>query len=321
MSKKGGCRELDQLHDILCERSILVVDVRFYADESGIHDEHGNEPGSEVAVVGGYIATKREWKRFGRHWDEALQEYGVPEFHASEYNRERPKPKSPYYGWSDTKKKKFLRLLIKIARDNTTAGYASAVQTKAWDKILDPATKLGIPKRQKDRIVDGKLVAGALVEAPIYNPYIICFQRFFVQLPYFLKEMVDPVLSRYAPPEQVAFVFHQHQVFGPAAQVGYNIVHKDFDREHRLGTIAFGSTEKYPPLQAADLLAFFARKRITRYLKQIAPDEFEMALLGNEKKVWLSELTPDDLKDLRLRNEQARYTRDVASGKTTTGTR
>jgi hypothetical protein len=312
---------LAQLHDILCERSILVLDVRFYADESGIHDEHGKEEGAEVAVIGGYIATKRQWKLFAKRWDTVLCAFNVPEFHMSQYYRKKQDSDSPYLGWPNTEKKRFLRQLIKVARDNTTAAYASMVQTKAWDTILDPGTKLGIPKRQKDRIVDGKPVLGELVEEPHYNPYIICFQNFFAKLPYFLKEMVDPVLSRYAPPEQVAFVFHRHKDFGPAAQVGYNIVHKDFDHEHRLGTISFGSTEKCPPLQAADLLAFYARKRFTRYLKNIAPDEFEMALLGNEKKVWLLELTPDNLKDLRQKNEQARYARDVASGKTTTGTR
>jgi hypothetical protein len=53
----------------------------------------------------------------------------------------------------------------------------------------------------------------------------------------------------------------------------------------------------------------------------VAPDEFELALLGDDKKVWLLELSPENLKDLRHNNEQARYARDVASGKTTTGTR
>lgn len=284
---------LGQLHDILRERSILVLDVRFYGDESGIHDPHGNEPGSEVAAIGGYIATKREWKRFERRWDTALREYKVPEFHMSEFNRKRQKPKSPYFGWSDTKRKRFLRLLIKIARDNTTAAYASMLQTKAWDTILDNETKLGFPQN---------------------NPWHTCFQNFFAKFPYFLKEMVDPMITRYAPPEKVAFVFHQHEIFGPAAEIGYAIVRKALDHGGRLGTIAFGPVVDYPPLQAADLLAFYARRRFTRYLKNIDADEFELALLGDDKKVWLLELSPENLKDLRQKNEQARYARSLASG-------
>jgi Protein of unknown function (DUF3800) len=277
-----------------------VLDVTFYGDESGIHDPHGNESGSEVAAIGGYLATKRQWKKFEKRWSSALREYEVPEFHMSEYNRQKPDQKSPYLGWSGTKKKRFLRLLIKIARDNTTAAYASMVQTKAWDTILDNDTKLGFPQN---------------------NPWHTCFQNFFAKFPYFLKEMVDPLISRYTPPEKVAFVFHQHEIFGPAAQIGYGIVKKVLKDADRFGGICFESTEDYPPLQAADLLAFYARRRFTRYLKNVAPDEFELALLGDDKKVWLLELSPENLEDLRQKNEQARYARDVASGKTTTGTR
>jgi hypothetical protein len=295
---------LDHLHGILCEGFILVLDVTFYGDESGVHDEHGNEEGSEVAAIGGYIATKRQWKKFEKRWNAVLHEFKVPEFHMSQYYRKEQDSDSPYLGWPNTKKKQFLRQLIKVARDNTTAAYASMVETQAWDTILDNWTKLGSPLDDSQK-----------------NPWHTCFQHFFVRFPRFLKEMVDPIISAHTPPEKVAFVFHQHEVFGPAAEIGYAIVQKMPEHGARLGTIAFGATADYPPLQAADLLAFYARRRFTRCLKGVDPDEFELALLGNEKRVWLFELSPENLEDLRQKNEQVRYARDVASGKTTTGTR
>jgi Protein of unknown function (DUF3800) len=295
---------LDHLHGILRERFILVLEVTFYADESGIHDPHGEQLGSEVATVAGYIATKDQWKKFERRWNTALKKFKVSEFHMSEFNREKQKPDSPYVGWPNEKKKRFLRLLIKIARDNTLYGYASMVETKAWDTILDNETKLGLPKRKK----------GKLLEVPVYNPYITCFQNFFAKFPKFLNEAVDPIVSKRALVERVAFVFHQHQVFGPAAQIGYNIVHKDLDYDHRFGTITFGSSEEYPPLQAADLFAFYCRKSFTHYLKNIPQDEFELALLHPDK-CYLIHLSPENLKDLREKNERLRQEREKAGAR------
>ena len=294
---------LAQLHGILREEFILVLDVTFYGDESGVHDEHRKEEGSEVAAIGGYIATKRQWKKFEKRWNAVLREFQVPEFHMSQYYRKEQDSDSPYLGWPNIKKKIFLRQLIKVARDSTTAACASMVQTEAWDKILDNETKLGSPQDNSQK-----------------NPWHTCFQHFFVQFPYFLTEMVDPIISAHTPPEKVALVFHQHEVFGPAAEIGYAIVKKTLKYGSRLGTIAFGAAEDCPPLQAADLLVFYARRRFTRYLKGIAPDEFDLALLGNEKRVWMFDLSPPNLKDLRHRNEQVRYARNVASGKVTTGT-
>jgi len=294
---------LAHLHWILHEGFVCVLDLTFYADESGIHDPHGEEPGSEVAAVAGYIATKSQWKKFERRWNTALKKYKVPEFHMSEYNRRKQKPLSPYIGWSNEKKKRFLRLLIKIARDNTLYGYSSMVETRAWDTILDSETKLGMPKGKK----------GKVLEELVYNPYIVCFQNFFAKFPKFLSEVVDPVVSKRTPVGRVSFVFHQHEVFGPAAQIGYNIIHRDLDYGRRLGALKFGSSEDYSPLQAADLFAFYCRKRFTRYLNNVPPDEFELALLHPDT-CYLIYLSPENLKDLRERNERLRQEREKASG-------
>jgi uncharacterized protein DUF3800 len=285
-----------------------VLEAIFYADESGIHDPHGEQPGSEVAAVSGYIATKSQWKKFEQRWNTALKKFKVPEFHMSEFNRREQKPSSSYFGWSDNKKKHFLRLLIKIARDNTLYGFASMVETKAWDKILDNETKLDLPRVKK----------GKLVEEPLFNPYLTIFQNFFAKFPQFLTKAVDPIVNRHTPIERVAFVFHQHDVFGPAAQIGYNIVHKELDYDRRLGTLVFGSAEDYPPLQAADLFAFYSRRRFTRYLKKIAPDEFETELLHPDK-TYLIHLSPENLKDLRDNNEDLRQERQKAAERSEDG--
>ena len=213
----------------------------------------------------------------------------------SEFNRREPKPFSPYVGWSDNKRKRFLRLLIKIARDNTLYGYASMVETKVWDTILDDATKLPPPHTKS-------------------NPYHTCFMNFFAKFLKILKKEIDPLISKRPSAEKIAFVFHNHQVFGPAAKIGYGIIQKVLDHDGRLGTISFGSTEDYLPLQAADLFAFYCRKRFTRYLNNKAADEFEQALLKHEK-VYLLYLSSENLQDLREKNEKVRQEREQAENR------
>lgn len=299
---------LAHLRGILRERLILVLELTFYGDESGIHDPHGNQPGSEVASIAGYIGTKEQWKTFDRRWNTALRKYKVPAFHMSEFNKkgEEQKPDSPYWGWSKAKKKSFLRVLINIASKIPLAGYGSMLQTKAWDSILDNYAKVGIPKKNK---------RGQIVEE--YNPYITIFANFFAKFPTFLDKAVNPLLNRHTPVGEVAFVFHQHKVFGPAAVVGYGLT-QEVLRDNRLGTIAFAATDKYPPLQAADLLAFYSRRRFTRFLANIPADEFELKLLDpdpdNPDKVYLIELSPELLRDLQKNSEKARALR-AESGK------
>ena len=52
-----------------------MLGLTVYADESGIHDKHGLEPGSEVTVVAGYIAAKRNWEVVTRRWNTADSPY------------------------------------------------------------------------------------------------------------------------------------------------------------------------------------------------------------------------------------------------------
>jgi hypothetical protein len=291
------------LHGILRERFILVLQVTFYADESGIHDPHGIQPGSEVASIAGYIATKAQWRVFERRWRTALREYNVPVFHMSEYNRkqEEQKPNSPYLGWSDAKRKRFLRRLIKIASKVPLAAFGSMVQTKEWDSILDDQTKVGMPVKKKR----GR-------EMEVFNPYVTCFQNFFAKFPRFLDKAVNPLVNRHTPVSDVAFVFHRHEVFGPAAEKGYEIC-CEILKDDRLGSITFAPVEKYLPLQAADLIAFYSRRRFARYLEHIPADEFELKLLDpdpkNPDKVYLIELSPENMQDLQEQNERVRKER------------
>jgi hypothetical protein len=58
--------------------------IKVYADESGTQDETGQEKGSEVPVVAGYIATANYWVKFCGEWQSVLNKYKAPYFHNRE---------------------------------------------------------------------------------------------------------------------------------------------------------------------------------------------------------------------------------------------
>ena len=80
----------------------FFVIIKVYADESGTHDETGQEKGSEVPVVAGFFAPADYWVRFCGEWQSALNNYKVPHFHNKELGfHQRLKPNNPCYGWDN----------------------------------------------------------------------------------------------------------------------------------------------------------------------------------------------------------------------------
>jgi hypothetical protein len=239
-----------------------VIGLTIYADESGTHDEHGLQLGSEVTAVAGYIADKRNWERLTRRWNYARKEFGIQgPFHASKYWRNEP----PFDQWTDAKKKRCLRTFIKIARDNTWFAVAGMVGTKDWDEIMAPQYKRGYA---------GKL--------SLRHPYHFCFQMLFVRFMEYLKDDIDKRFRRRkGAEERVAFVFDRHQEFGKIASAGFRIIKDLIDPDDRFESFTLGSKEKYIALQAADLLAFYARRILThQYQGKAWQDPFGRMLAG-----------------------------------------
>ena len=292
-----------QLHDLLPEPVIFVIDLRFYADESGIHDQHGDEPGSQTVSVAGCIGTKEEWETWERRWNTALKKFRIREFHTSEFFLKHPPPDWPYSGWSENKRRRFLLLLIKIIRGRSLCIYASMVETKAWDSILDPGTKLGIRTGRGGRA------------KTVYNPYLICFNKFFAKFPAYFEEVIRPRFGTRGPIEPVAFVFHHHQTYSSWALKGYNATqgHPRIDPRNVVGTLVFGPTRCYPPIQAADLVAYYSRRNFWHHLNGTRADEFESALLDVDREdpdeVYLTYLSRENLLDLQRNSERLREAR------------
>ena len=104
--------------------------LQVYADESGTNDVDGQEPGSSVPILCGFIHTPEYWKGFCRKWKKILNDYKAPYFHFREFASKRlySQIDSPYYGWSEKKRDGFLYDLAFLASDSAipTGGFFSA---------------------------------------------------------------------------------------------------------------------------------------------------------------------------------------------------
>jgi len=152
-----------------------------------------------------------------------------------------------------------LNTLIKIARDNTHFAIGGMVSTKDYDKALPADVKAGL---------------GSFT---LSHPYHFCFQMLFVKFYDLLVGEMDEHYRQYGlRGEKVAFVFEQQEEFEPIAHSSFAAIKKRIDPDNRLASLTFGTSDCYVPLQAADLLAFYARRILTHQMQGRAwRDEFE----------------------------------------------
>jgi hypothetical protein len=264
------------IHGFLQERILVVLGLTVYADESGTHDEHGLQPGSEVSVVAGYIADKAGWKILTRRWNTALRKFGIEgAFHTADCFWAR----SPYDKWTDAKRRRCMQTFIKIARDNTWFAIGGMITTTPYDQILAPEIK-------DNRL--GKL--------SFEHPYHFCFQMLFIKFMEYLKNDIDRRFPRQpGNEERVAFFFDRQKQFAPLALRNYGLIKKMIDPTDRLGALVYESKDRYIPLQAADLLAFYARRILTHQNEGKAwGDPYEL-MLEERHNLMLHYFTPEQM--------------------------
>jgi hypothetical protein len=225
-------------------RERLFMHLACYADETGTHDAGGVLPGAEVAAVGGYIGWKDTWDVFCQEWQAVLDEYGIRLFHTSEFRAPEQRtvpPNHPYYGWPNDKRVRFIKALVRVARQNTLLGIVAGVSVRDYE--------VAVPAKLKEEIG---------------HPYYFCFQLFFENV---LKAITnDTRINMGSPPERVAMFFDRQDQFKTLAIKMYDeLLAKD--TTGRMGGIAFEDKALYLPLQAADLLAYCYRRQLARHMK------------------------------------------------------
>lgn len=214
---------------------------RFMAMLAGYFDESGTAKDARILSVGGYIAPVDQWKRFQSEWWKVLSKAGldpsVTPFHMAEFEaRKQPhmKGKTPFAEWSDKKANAVLQALLGVIRKRAAIGVVAAVLVE-----------------------DYEAVKGAPAFAP--SRYHFCVTRCLIRT------------SRWALDNgvtgSVAYVFEdgacdkdevfKHEVNRAAAEY---LADEDFRRTYLINSLSFESKLKFFPLQAADILAWEARR-------------------------------------------------------------
>lgn len=195
-------------------------------------DESGKLDDGKVVCVAGYLSTPEKWQRFSDVWIEKLGEYGLSEFHMTDYENKQ----GPFKGLAENDRVELIGELCSLIRDHTCLSIAGAILTKDYNDIFKEDLKQRIPYLQ--------------------DPYYLCFI-------YCLDLLVKQFDTLCPDDATVALVLEQNKgMEGRARQYFDEYKHKH--RGHgaeKFADLVF-RPKTYVPLQAADVLAYESRKEL-----------------------------------------------------------
>ena len=205
---------------VLSGRRGVVVAVKVFLDESGVHDT------SPVVTVAAYMARPKQWESFTKAWRLAIRPAKV--YHATDAANLR----GEFRGWSTAQVAATCARALPIINQNVMVGIAAGIQMNDFREAL------------KDR-PDLLRIFG--------SPYGAC-------LHWVMRTLLDRKV-RSGNREIISF-FHEQNSFAQEALNTFSHMKDTYGQSCGSMTFAFGSKEDFIPLQAADILAYEANKRI-----------------------------------------------------------
>jgi Protein of unknown function (DUF3800) len=190
-------------------------------------DEAGIHDGARVVSVAGYFARPKQWRDFTRDWNRVLRPSGIECFHATDCQA----LEGEFRGWTAEKRDELVKKLLPIIPKYAT-GFARVIVLDDLRPALDARPHL---------------------RKFLESPYKACFQ-------WIIQEAIRNI-RRNNSPEKIAF-FHERNDHRKAAIESFDWLKKHHDPNNNLVSLTFGDPITYPPLQAADILAFESGKRV-----------------------------------------------------------
>ncbi len=259
------------------------MNIYAYFDESGTHK------GSPAFSVGGFLARADEWAAFTVAWEDALAEWGLPFFHMADFENRRPG-----YDWPDDVRRERISKLLGLIERHTLGSVGTVLPVAEYDVVFpkdeppeEPNTQQFVPgiwtpwsQEPGEPEPEVSLRPGDC-RRKSGGPYGLAAIATMFQV----AEIVRPLRGD----PHVAYVFEQ-------GAVGAGQIHKVFDDmyrhdgtrvSNRLLSIAFKDKAEFPPLQAADLLAYELSKHLPRQLGiETRPTRYTLKQLANERASW-----------------------------------
>jgi len=188
-----------------------------YFDESGTHDD------SQFVVVSGYVSSVQKWVEFSAQWMAALREWGLEFFHMTDFAVKAP----PYDTWEEPERRERLARLLAIIKSHTCWSDATILPRRIFDEVFSARAK--------------RICGGA---------YGLCAAACLLSVAEWLRSKEND--------GWVAHVFEAgaHGRGELARIFGANIKDPEQKTYLRLLSLRFEDKRDFPPLQAADLLAY-----------------------------------------------------------------
>jgi len=199
-------------------------------------DDSGWDGRSPVFVLAGYVSTPERWQSFSAEWQSVLAQAKPRPLKVFKMKQamQLTNRKSPFYGWSAKERDDRLIEFVKVIKRNVLHGIVSVVPVEPYQRIMTGKFKL----ESLDR------------------PYFLSFFGVMTALVHLTKHLYSA--------DRIEFVFDTQD------NEPREILEREYERfislapngmkELAAGFPKFGRDEDVLPLQAADMIAWHARR-------------------------------------------------------------
>jgi Protein of unknown function (DUF3800) len=218
--------------------AMVTLDLRAYVDDS--------ETLGTFSVLAGFVAAYDDWIKFDAKWRQTLREDGLTEFKAHDCEKGQGEFEK-YKGYEGKRRQICERYVSHICKANIW-GVAVAFDLQAYD--------VHKPRLQELR--------GPTMGKKAGDPYFLAFQ--------WVLQYLTRVCEGMDPQETIRVTFDNKPGFsGMSKNIYDELMASDItelDYRKRLDSgFGFDDSKKLPGLQAADLLAYEAKKRCEERLR------------------------------------------------------
>lgn len=111
-------------------RNGLVVVIKIFMDESGIHE------GSPIVTVGAYIAKPKQWKSFTTEWNAKKKPIDI--FHATDCAALR----GEFKGWNEPDRDNLVAKILPVIPKHIPAGILVGIDMRVFEDAMKPYPQL-----------------------------------------------------------------------------------------------------------------------------------------------------------------------------------
>ncbi len=199
-----------------------------------VFDESGTDAEAPYVTVAGYISTVQRWERFSAEWRETLRAFGLTRFHMVDFAQRVRE----FASWDEKRRVRVFNRFARLIDKHVRFGIGFAVVKADFERIVLPYIS---------------------EQHPLHEPYIWIIKC--------LVETLARAQSRGRIPRRpVALILDKgcH-----SAALAHRYIESLQVTAPKWGNVVASVTssvnEEFPPLQAADIIAYEVRKYVADY--------------------------------------------------------